>query len=160
MTGSELFVHLLLRLGHYADAAVLWVLIKERADVKELKTTSMLIANVQLSGMVDRWTARRSIKTLQERGLISVRIHRKTATLISVDRAAVLDFLRSPLDERLPGLSKKVFPFLDAWSLDIEARCESAGHASAAALTPSSPEADAVAPPCPNVPADAAASIS
>lgn len=115
MTGCDLFVHLVLRLRHYADAAVLWVLLKERADIKEVKTTSMLMSHVQLAGTVDRVSAHRSIKSLQATGLIRVRVHRKTATLITVDRDAVLDLLRSPLDERLPGLSLKVFPFLQSW---------------------------------------------
>ena len=124
MTGPELFIHLLLRLRHHADAAVLWILLKERAEIKELTTTSMLISHVQLAGLVDRSTAHRSIKSLQGLGLIKTRIHRKTATLISVDQTAVLELLRTPLDERLPGLSRKVFPFLDAWTHDRHAIAE------------------------------------
>lgn len=122
MTGRELFVQLVLRLRHYPDAAILWILIKERAEAKELKTTIMLLSHVQLAGTVDRATTHRSIKNLQARGLIRVRVHRKTATLITVDQAAVLDLLRAPLDERLPGLSQKVFPFLDSWADDRESR--------------------------------------
>lgn len=119
MTGCDLFVNLVLRLRHYGDAAVLWVLIKERAEVRELKTTSMLISHVQLAGTVDRMSAHRSFKNLQAKGLIKVRVHRKTATLITVDRVAVLDLLSTPLDERLPGLSQKTFPFLDNWAEDV-----------------------------------------
>lgn len=159
MTTSDLFVHLVLRLRHHADAAVLWVLIKERADVKELKTTSMDISHVQLAGMVDRWTVRRSIKNLQESGLINVRIHRKTATLISVDRQAVLALLRTPLDERLPGLSRKVFPFLAAWSDDFQTQPAGADETrqlpSAAAGAPSGSFASESA----GAAADAAASL-
>ncbi|RCW66186.1 hypothetical protein DES41_111144 [Pseudorhodoferax soli] len=122
--GRDLFIHLLLSLRHFADAAVLWVLLKERADVKEFTTTSMLMSHVQLSGVLDRNAAKRSFKSLQEQSLIHVRIHRKTATLVKVDRAAVLQLLRRPLDGRLPGLSAKLFPFLDAWS-EERGRCSS-----------------------------------
>ncbi|PZP98262.1 MAG: hypothetical protein DI587_14490 [Variovorax paradoxus] len=136
MTGTDLFVQLVLRLGHHADAAVLWVLIKERAEVKELKITSMLISHVQLAGLVDRSTAHRSIKSLQARGLIKARVHRKTATLITVDQDAVLELLRTPLDPRLPGLSRKVFPFLDAWSRDQRDRAESVITAVSRSIAP------------------------
>jgi hypothetical protein len=160
MTSAELFVHLLLRLRHHADAAVLWVLIKERADVRELKTTSMDISHVQLAGMVDRWTVRRSINSLQASGLVSVRIHRKTATLISVDRQAVLSLLRTPLDERLPGLSRKAFPFLAAWSDDLEGQPvqleEASPQPSAVSGAPSTGLASDVA----SAASDAAASLS
>lgn len=119
MNGRDLFVHLLLRMRHFGDAAVLWVLLKERAEKKELKTTSMLMSHVQLAGAIDRNAAKRAFKSLQDQGLIHVRVHRKTATLVKVDREAVLDLLRTPLDERLPGLSAKVFPFLESWSADL-----------------------------------------
>lgn len=129
MTGSDLFVDLLLRLRHYCDAAVLWVLLKEGAETKELKTTSMLISHVHLAETVDRWAAHRSIKSLQARGLIKVRVHRKTATLITVDREAVLNLLRGSMDERLPGLSRKEFPFLNSWSKDRQTATSGADEA-------------------------------
>lgn len=144
MNGSDLFVHLLLRLRHYPDAAVLWVLIKERADVKEFKTTTMLMSHIQLSGTIDRNTAHRSIKNLQALGLVNVRIHRKTATLVAVNRDAVLDLLDTELEERLPGLSQKVFPFLDAWVANQQARAaaRAAGRPDAGARGPADDQAD------------------
>lgn len=144
MNGSDLFVHLLLRLRHYPDAAVLWVLIKERADVKEFKTTSMLMSHIQLSGTIDRKMAQRSVKNLQALGLIEVRIHRKTATLVTVNRNAVLDLLDTELEERLPGLSQKVFPFLDAWAADQQARAaaRAAGGPDSGARGPADDQAD------------------
>lgn len=144
MNGSDLFIHLLLRLRHYPDAAILWVLLKERADVKEFKTTSMLMSHVQLSGTIDRKTAQRSVKNLQALGLIAVRIHRKTATLVTVNRNAVLDLLDSELEERLPGLSLKVFPFLDAWAAHQQARAaaRAEGRADAGARAPADEQAE------------------
>jgi hypothetical protein len=122
MNGTDLFVNLVLRLRHYADAAVLWILLKERADVKEFKTTTMLMSHVQLSGTIDRNTAHRAIRNLRALGLLEVRIHAKTATRIAINRQAVLDLLAPELEARLPGLSKKSFPFLDAWAADQQAR--------------------------------------
>jgi hypothetical protein len=144
MNGTELFIHLLLRLRHYPDAAVLWVLLKERADVKEFKTTSMLLSHIQLSGTIDRKAAQRSVKNLQALGLLNVRIHAKTATQVTVNREAVLDLLDSELEERLPGLSKKVFPFLEAWTLDQQRRTAArvSGGMAANARGPADEQAD------------------
>ncbi|SCK55727.1 hypothetical protein VAR608DRAFT_5757 [Variovorax sp. HW608] len=118
MKGNELFIELVLRLKHFADAAVLWILIKERADVKEFKTSAVRMAYDQLPGTIDRNAAQRAFKSLQDRGLIRVRIHRKTATMVTVNREAVFDLLDSELEERLPGLSKHEFPFLEAWDTE------------------------------------------
>ncbi|RZS35501.1 hypothetical protein EV687_0569 [Corticibacter populi] len=43
--------------------------------------------------------------------------------MVAVNRDAVLDLLRQPLINafRLPGLSQKEFPFLDAWNADPQA---------------------------------------
>lgn len=160
MNGSELFVHLLLRLRHYSDAAVLWVLIKEGAEIKEFKTTSMLISHVHLVGTVDRWAAHRSIKSLQAQGLIKVRVHRKTATLIAVDKAAVLGLLRKPLDGRLPGLSLKEFPFLSAWSEDAAAAMVVPSEGSQQEASTHTKLSGHERPDFSSAPADATASIS
>ncbi|KQP14875.1 hypothetical protein [Pseudorhodoferax sp. Leaf267] len=144
MNGSDLFVHLVLRLRHYPNAAVLWVLLKERADIKEFKTTSMLLSYIQLSGTIDRNAAKRAIKSLEALGLINVRMHSKTATQVTVNREAVLDLLDSELEERLPGLSKKVFPFLEAWTLDQQRRTAArvSGGMAANARGPADEQAD------------------
>lgn len=157
MNGSDLFIHLVLRLRHYPDAAVLWVLIKERADVKEFKTTSMLMSHIQLSGTIDRNAAKRAVKNLQALGLIDVRIHRKTATLVKVNRDAVLDLLNTELEERLPGLSKKVFPFLDAWAADRQARAavRAAGSLDAGSRGPADDQVDGDSGAAASAPGDA-----
>jgi hypothetical protein len=121
MTGPSLFIEMVLRLQHYSDAAVLWIFLKEKADEREYTTTAVKMALDQLTGTVNRRSVQRSIERLQELGFIQVRIHANTGTKVTVDRAAVLRLLRDPLPERLPGLSRKVFPFLDAWVADAAA---------------------------------------
>ena len=119
MQGSELFLRFVLHLRNYADAAVLWVALKERADIKEFRTTSMLMSHIDLCDTIDRSAAKRSFKRLAELGLIDLQIHPKTATKVIVNREAVLELLRGELDERLPGLDASVdFPFLQAWAED------------------------------------------
>jgi hypothetical protein len=160
--GSQLFIHLILKLRHFADACVLWVLLKERADVKEVTTTSMLMSHVQLADLIDRNAAKRAFHSLQQLGLIRVRVHRKTATLVMVDRPAVLQLLAGALDDRLPGLSGKAFPFLDAWSAELSAEARASAiekpdreRPGAAVLgtnpqptsTASGQQADALSPP-------------
>ncbi len=105
MNGSDLFVHLVLRLRHYPNAAVLWVLLKERADIKEFKTTSMLLSYIQLSGTIDRNAAKRAIKSLEALGLINVRMHSKTATQVTVNRERAAE--EQPRERRRP--SHRVF---------------------------------------------------
>lgn len=139
MKGNELFIELVLRLKHFSDAAVLWILIKERADIKEFKTSVVRMAYDQLPGTIDKWAAHRSLKHLQELGLIRIRIHRKTATLVTVDRQAVFDLLDTELEERLPGLSKHEFPFLEAWDTERALRQQKRkAEAEAAASRPAS----------------------
>ncbi|MVT36623.1 hypothetical protein GO497_01130 [Acidovorax citrulli] len=79
------------------------------------------MASEQLCGTLSPKTAHRAFDHLREMGLITTRVHKNTKTLITVDRIAVLDFLREPLPERLPALSKKQFAFLDAWAADSTA---------------------------------------
>lgn len=118
LNGNILFAHLVQLMHSYSDAAVLWILLKEEADVTEYGATSGSMAELQLQDTIPRMTAHRSIQRLQEVGLISVRIHKKTKTLVTVNREAVLDLLRQPIPERLPAVSKKQFAFLDAWNAD------------------------------------------
>lgn len=80
------------------------------------------LADVQLAGDLKKDAVHRSLQRLQELGFISIRVRRKSETLITVDREAVLNLLRAPIAERLPAVSKKVFPFLDAWNTDLAQR--------------------------------------
>lgn len=122
MQSSTLFIHLVLHLRHYADAAVLWAVLNEHADVQEYRTTSTAMASAVLGETVDRKTVQRSFKRLEDLGLVSVRIQSKTATRISVNRQAVLELLRTRLRSDLPGLDTSAdFPFLHAWAEDRKA---------------------------------------
>ncbi|WP_084151377.1 hypothetical protein [Paracidovorax oryzae] len=116
MTGTQLFAQLVQRFQNYTDAAVLWVLLKEEADVREHSTTAGSMAHEQLCGTARPTTVQRSFQRLELMRFISVRTHKNTKTLITVDREAVLEFLRQPLAERLPALSDKQFSFLEAWN--------------------------------------------
>lgn len=146
MTGNELFAHLVQRLTRYEDAAVLWILLKEQADVREHSTTAWTIANEQLCETVSRAAVQRAIRRMQDQGLLATRTHKNTATLITVNREAVLQLLRQPMPERLPALSKKQFAFLDACAADAAssnpltetAACQSGNENSVAEGAPSS----------------------
>lgn len=118
MTGPDLFKSLIQLMRSYADAAVLWILLKEEADVKEEGVTSGGLAEIQLCDTIDRKTAQRSIQRLRDMGFVTTRIHKNTKTLVTVNREAVLELLRKPIPERLPAVSKKQFAFLDAWNAD------------------------------------------
>lgn len=118
MTGPDLFKALVQLMRNYADAAVLWILLKEEADVKEEGVTSGGLAEIQLCDTIDRKTAQRSIQRLRDMGFITTRVHKNTKTLVTVNREAVLELLRKPIPERLPAVSKKQFAFLDAWNAD------------------------------------------
>lgn len=122
MTGPDLFAELVQLIRNYADAAVLWILLKEEADVQEKGVTSGGLAETQLCDTIDRKTAQRSIQRLREMGFISTRVHRNTKTLVTVNREAVLNLLRQRIPERLPAASKKQFEFLDVWNADRAAR--------------------------------------
>ncbi|WP_126312604.1 hypothetical protein [Delftia acidovorans] len=119
MKANSLFLHLVQRLHSYVDASVLWVLLKEEADVKEFAMTAGKMADQQLCGTVSVTTVKRAIDRLAGAGFISVRVHKNTKTLVSVNRDAVLELLRKRLPERLPAVSKKEFDFLDAWNNDL-----------------------------------------
>ncbi len=118
MNASSLFVQLVQRFHNYEVAAVLWVLLKEEADVKEYGMTAGKMADEQLCQTISESTVRRAIDRLAGAGFISVRVHKNTKTLVSVNRDAVLELLRKRLPERLPAVSKKEFDFLDAWKAD------------------------------------------
>lgn len=122
MNANELFAQLIQRMRSYNDACVLWVLLKEFADEKEYAVSVYHLADVQLAGDIKKSAVHRSLQRLQELGFITTRIRHKSETLIMVDRNAVLTLLRTPIAERLPAVSKKVFAFLDAWNSDIAQR--------------------------------------
>lgn len=119
MNASSLFVQLVQRLHSYEVASVLWVLLKEEADVKEYGMTAGKMADEHLCQTVSESTVRRAIDRLAGAGFISVRVHKNTKTLVSVNRDAVLELLRKRLPERLPAVSKKEFDFLDAWNSEL-----------------------------------------
>jgi hypothetical protein len=115
MTGKDLFVELLHRLQHYSDAAVLWALLKNRADEVQFTTTAVKMAQDELTGAVKRWDVQRSIARLAQKNFIEVDIQPGTCTTVTVNRKAVLRLLRDPLPKGLPGLSRGTFSFLAAW---------------------------------------------
>ncbi|MBB2778341.1 UNVERIFIED_ORG: hypothetical protein HNP28_003688 [Comamonas terrigena] len=125
MNANMLFAKLVQHLTNYNDAAVLWTLLKERADCKEIGISVNELASLQLCDSITRNSAHRTIEKLQQMGFITVRVQHKSKTLVTVNRAAVLDLLNQPLPERLPACSQKTFPFLDAWNAQLEAKAES-----------------------------------
>ena len=125
MNGNYLFAQLVQRLHNYADASVLWICLKEHADVKPFSTSASNMHFDQLEKTVSRANVQRSMKRLQEKGFIDVNTHIGFKTVIKVKRDAVLQLLREPMPERLPANSKKVFPFLEAWQLDIDEQAKS-----------------------------------
>lgn len=118
MNGNDLFAQLVQRMHSYSDAAVLWIFLKEEADVDEYGAASGKMSEEQLCDTVSRKTIHRTIERLCEMGYVSTRVHKNTKTLVTVNREAVLDLLRQPIPERLPAVSKKQFAFLDAWNAD------------------------------------------
>lgn len=118
LTGNDLFSQLVQQLHNYADAAVLWIFLKEEADEIEYGAKSGKMSEEQLCSTVSSATVKRSIQRLQETGFITTRVHKNTKTLVTVNREAVLELLRKPIPERLPAVSKKQFAFLDAWNAD------------------------------------------
>ena len=135
MTGSELLIELVHRLQHYSDATVLWIFLKEQADEREFATTATKMALDQLAGSVNRRGVQHSIARLQEAGYLQVRVQANTSTKVTVNRDAVLSLLRDPLPDHLPGLSRKVFPFLAAWEADAVASASGEGIPIAALAT-------------------------
>ena len=132
MNCNDLFAHLIQRFKNYPDAAVLWVLLKARAEKNEASFSIGDISHIELCDTLPKTTVQRAIHRLHETGFISVRAQKNTRTLISVNGEAVLSLLRTPLAERLPILSQKHFPFIDAWNEDIakEAAQVAIGNAS------------------------------
>lgn len=117
-TGPQLFIELMLRLKNFPEAAVLWLLLKEHADIREFKVSTGSIALELLPGVTNQREVHRAIVRLKKQGLIQARIHANYRTLVTVDRTAVLALLREPVADRLPGRNQKHFPFLDAWRDD------------------------------------------
>lgn len=118
MTGNQLFAQLVQRFQNYADASVLWILLKEEADVREHSMTAGSMAHEQLCGTARPTSVQRSLQRLEQMQFITVRVHKNTKTLVTVNRDAVLEFLRQPMATRLPAMSQKQFAFLDAWATD------------------------------------------
>lgn len=129
--GNDLFSQLCQRMHSYPDAAVLWIFLKEEADVIEYGATAGKMAEQQLCDTLSSTTVQRSMQRLREIGFIKTRVHKNTKTLVTVNREAVLDLLRQPIPERLPAVSKKQFAFLDAWNADRAAVAAAAAIAAA-----------------------------
>ncbi|MFP5473852.1 MAG: hypothetical protein ACLGJD_09435 [Gammaproteobacteria bacterium] len=123
---TDLFRDLSHRLCDFAEAAVLLALLSNHADVTEYKTTSVKMSLDRLEGMVPRLGVQRALKRLKARGLINIRIQPNTATLVRVDREAVLALLRKPMPDHIPGNDDYHFPFLDAWAADKAANPQAA----------------------------------
>lgn len=123
---NELFAQLVQRFRSYEDASVLWIFLKEHADVREYSESTYQIASTQLCDSMNRFAVSRSIQRLQKQGFIRVSVVRNSKTLVKVNREAVLEFLRQPLPARLPACSDKNFPFLEAWNADLADVAESA----------------------------------
>ncbi|MFC7411530.1 hypothetical protein [Hydrogenophaga atypica] len=117
-SSQVLFVHLMHVLKKYTDVCVLMALLSDQADLKEVKTTAGEIALHKMHMKVPRLAVQRSFDRLSDLGLIDIRVHANTRTHVTVNRDAVLAFLRQPLPSRLPGLSAREFPFLEAWAAD------------------------------------------
>lgn len=96
----------------------MFALLSNHADVEEYRTTLTKMSLDRLEGMIDRLGVERALKRLKARGLIKIRIQPNTATLVRVDREAVLALLRKPMPDHIPGNSTRHFPFLDAWAAD------------------------------------------
>jgi hypothetical protein len=113
---DQLFIHLVLRLRHYPEAAVLWSLIRVDDD-GECKTSAYEMAHNRLDGIIDRISAQRAFKVLKAKELIKTRIHKNTATLVKVNREAVLDLLENGEEffDWLPGQFNEEVGFLKAW---------------------------------------------
>lgn len=126
---NELFAQLVQRFRSYEDASVLWIFLKEQADVREYAESTYQIASTQLCDFMNRFAVSRSIQRLQEQGFIQVSVVRNSKTLVNVNREALLEFLRQPLPARLPACSDKNFPFLEAWNTDLAVVAEAAKNA-------------------------------
>lgn len=97
---------------------MLFSLLANHADVREYKTTAVKMSLDRLEGMLTRRAVQRTFLRLKARGLIKIRIQPNTATLVRVDRDAVLALLRTPMPDHIPGNDTRHFPFLDAWAAD------------------------------------------
>jgi hypothetical protein len=135
MNCNELFAQLVQRFRSYDDAAVLWILLKEHADLREYSDSTYQLASIQLCDTVNRKTVSRTIQRLQEMGFIEAWIVKNAKTRVKVNRDAVLDFLRQPIPARLPACSDKTFPFLEAWNADLQAQAVMAAQSSDDALS-------------------------
>jgi hypothetical protein len=112
MRGDQLFVFLVLQLRSYSDAAVLWSLLRQGADQTALRGSIQHLADNGLASTVTPRTARRSLDRLAKLNLITLQVHRKTATIVTVHGPAVRALLERPLHHRLPGRDPTPFPFL------------------------------------------------
>jgi hypothetical protein len=117
-SNQVLFIHLMHVLKKYTDVCVVMALLSDLADQREVKTTAGELALRKLETHISRKEVQRSFDRLSDLGLIDIRVHANTRTHVTVNREAVLSMLRLPLPNRLPGLSARELPFLEAWAAD------------------------------------------
>lgn len=135
---SELLSELLVRLSDVKASMVLTHLLECQADVSEYQTTFERIAYDATDEYLTKRQVRLATAKLTKLGLVSTMAHPNTRTYFTVNRDAVLALLAQPLPKRLPGMSDRNFPFLDAWqqaralSLDSQPQADPQSQAASA----------------------------
>lgn len=115
MSNEQLFIHVMHRLGKYSDAMVLFAILHEHGDERQVKTSAVKLALDGLHGQVTPKQAQRALASLESLGLIEVKPHPNWRTVITLNREALVAFLNKKLpSSMLPGFRSAPFPFLDA----------------------------------------------
>lgn len=116
MTNDQLFIHILHRLCKYSDAMVLFAIIHDHGDERQVKTSAVKMSLDALHGQINRRQAQRSLDHLEQLGLIEVKPNKNWRTVITLNRDALIQFLNQEpkLSNMLPGFRSAPFPFLDA----------------------------------------------
>ena len=112
MTSQQLFISLLYRLGDLAEATILYRALSKGADKQEYQTTAKQLSE-ELGSEIDRFRVRRALKRLSTGELIEVRAQPNYRTCIKVNRDAVDELLREPINPNLPGMSTGSFPYIE-----------------------------------------------
>lgn len=116
MTNEQLFIHVMHRLGKYSDAMVLFAILHDHGDERQVKTSAVKLALDALHRQVTPKQAQRALARLESLGLIEVKPHPNWRTVITLKSEALLQFLNQEpkLSNMLPGFRAVLFPFLDA----------------------------------------------
>ena len=104
------------RLGKYSDAMVLFAILHDHGDERQVKTSAVKLALDALHRQVTPKQAQRALARLESLGLIEVKPHPNWRTVITLKSEALLQFLNQEpkLSNMLPGFRAVLFPFLDA----------------------------------------------